>query len=520
MEEIMSQKQRYTKQNQIHTKKVMIIAIVVLTLILAVCSILLSSLKAKDEQKQQAILSGNFNSIKDILEYYGCRYIGMKEEATEGFKVDIDTEFKYDLYEEESSNQKFYENVINKIAEFLNYNSFQMFDDSKEEKIHIRVICNHGKIETISINGIEDYFIYMDSQISLKKYKEIKTTELSIQAPELLNCIQNNWRSSSEFGSRESIFQDYHIYFDEGIRTRFIDGKVYHIIFDKNYVNSVVNGFTVGTESDIIISKIGTPSFQNDDKSIIGYKSNEIYVFFEKDQISIYRNIQEDGFEDFFKLVDEFLEDQYSLLDFMNELTYVWPDYEEYTYNQETVFLSYPNKGIDIKLNYDNIDGIVLYNNIGVSQEIVNQYIEHTEFLAQLQVDNVWNAEMRRFEERQSLSTKCKEYHEKFEKEDDRNRGKIYQYYADLDENENMINLYFVSQDEQFVDCELRESITSYIWLSDSLLAYSRSGKGMYYYDLKNQTKGVLMTGDETYQIKAFQNGVLKYDDKEVLIQF
>lgn len=516
----MSQKERYRKQNEIHTKKTIIITIVVLTLVLAICTVILSSLKIKNEQKQQAILSGNFNSIKDILEYYGCRYIGMKEQATEGFKVDITTEFKVDLYEGEKSNQKFYENVIDKIAEFLHYNSFRLLDNSKQEPIDIRVICNYGKIETISINGIEDYFIYMDSQISLKKYKEIKTTELSIQAPELLNCIQNGWSSSSEFGSRESIFQDYNIYFDEGIRVRFIDGKVYHIIFDKNYVNSVVNGFTVGTESDIIISKIGTPSFQNDDKSIIGYKSNEIYVFFEKDQISIYRNIQEERFDAFFGLVDEFLEEKYSLLEFMNELTYVWPDYEEYTYNEETVFLSYPNKGIDIKLNYDNVDGIILYNNIGVSQEIVNQYIEHTEFLAQLQVDNVFNAEMRRLEERQNLNAKCKEYREKFEKEEDRNRSKRYNYYADLDENEHIINLYFISQDEQFVDCELRESITSYIWLSDSLLAYSRSGKGMYYYDLKNQTKGVILTGDETYQIKAFQNGVLKYDDKEILIQF
>ncbi len=515
----MKQTAKYQNQKEANKKRFMIIAIIILTVMLVFCMVLMSSLKAKNEQKQQAIMSGNFASVKDILEYYGCKFIRIKREETEGFKVNIYTQFKYNLYEDEKSNENFYNNIINKIAEFLNYNSFQMIDNSKEEPIEIQVICSNKKIEKILINNIEDYFIYMDSQISLRKYKEIKKTDLFIQAPEVINCIQNNWNSSTQFGSREAIFQDYFVYFDEGIRTRTIDGKIYNIIFEKNYVNSIVNGFTVGTESDIIISKLGLPTFQNEDKTIIGYKSNEIYVFFEKDQISIYRNLQENDYNEFFKLVDNFLKEQNSLLDFMNELTYLWKDYEEYTYGQETVFLSYPNRGIDIKLNYDNTDGIVLYNNIGVGQDVVNRYLEHTEFVAQLQVDNVYKAEMRRYEKEQNFSKKCAEYQEKFEKEDTRNRGKIYQYYADLDLNENILSLYFISQNEQFVDCQLRESINSYIWINESLFAYSRRGKGIYYYDLKNQTKGTIIAGEEEYKIKSYANGILKYDEKEVFIQ-
>lgn len=516
----MRQKVDYQKLNEVYTKRKIVIGLIILVFVLAFCLALLHSIKIKNEQKEQAIMSGNFASIKDILEHYGCKYIRMKEQATEGFKVDIYTEFKYELYENEKSNEKFYNELINKIADFLHYNSFKMIDNSKKEPIEIQVICQNSKIETIYINGIEDYFIYMDSQISLKKYKEIKTIDLLIQAPEIINCIQNDWNSSTQFGVRKAIFQNYFIYFEEGIRTRIIDGKIYNIVFDKNYVNSIINGFTVGTESDIIISELGKPAFQNEDKSIIGYKSNEIYVFFEKDQISIYRNAREKGYDAFFELTDKFLDNQYSLLEFMNELTDIWPDYEKYIYNQETVFLSYPNKGIDIKLNYDNTDGIILYNNIGVDQKIVNKYLEHTEFLAQLQMDNIYNAEVRRIELQKSLTTKCKEYREKFEKEDDRNRGQSYEYYADLDSNDKIITLYFISQNEQLVDCELRESVNSYLWLSETLLAYSRNGKGIYYYDLKNQTKGILIAGDETYNLKTYQDGILKYDEKEISIQF
>ena len=57
------------------------------------------------------------------------------------------------------------------------------------------------------------------------------------------------------------------------------------------------------------------------------------------------------------------------------------------------------------------------------------------------------------------------------------------------------------------------------MWVNESLLAYSRRGKGIYYYDLKNQTKGTIVAGEEEYKIQSYENGILKYDEKEVFIQ-
>ncbi len=511
---------KYKNENQIHIKRRFITAMIVLTLILGIVSILLGSISQKKQEKEVAIAAGKFNSIKDILEYYDCQYKREKKSQLEEFDLDIYAVFKYDLYDGEKSNEEFYNNIINEIAKFLQYRNFRLIDNQKQEEIEIQVIGDGNKIQIIRINGIEDYFIYKDSQISLSRYKELKTTDLSIQASELIDCLQNNWNSNINIGTRETIFQNYEIYFDEGINLRKINGKIYNIIFTKNYVKPVVNSFTVGENYDIIISKLGTPTFQNEDKTIIGYKSKDIYVFFEKNQISIYRNIQESGFNEFFKLVDQFLEKQYTLLEFMNELTYLWPDYEEYTYDSETVFLSYPNKGIDIKINYDNMDGIILYNNIGVMQEIVNQYLAHTEFVAQLQIDNIYNAELRRYQKEQNLNKKCMQYKEQFEKENNKNAGQLYDYYADTDENNNIVTMYFIAQNDELTNCELREGITSYIWLNEVCFIYSISGKGMYYYDLKNQTKGVIITGDDTFEIKSYENNLLKYDEKEIQIAY
>ena len=106
--------------------------------------------------------------------------------------------------------------------------NFQLID--KENDITIQVICKNGKIASIMINGIEDYFIYMDSQISLKSYEEIPETEFIIESPVLQDCVNNFWNDGTVwFGERDSIFNGYDIYHDEGIRVRTICGKIYNI---------------------------------------------------------------------------------------------------------------------------------------------------------------------------------------------------------------------------------------------------------------------------------------------------
>ena len=510
--------EKYIKQS--NTKKIILISIAILIFLLLIFITAIASITNKNNEKNNEILTGKFSSIKNILEYYGCVYKGEKSSEQQGFRLDIYTSFKYELYDEDKSNEKFYNSVIEKIAEFLNYNSFRLIDTNKSEPIEIKVICDKTKIQTIYINDIEDYFIYMDSKFSISKYNQLKVTEFNIQSPELQECISSNWSTNVNFGSREAIFQNYYIYLDEGIEVKRISGKIYNIVFTKNYGKPVVNGFTIGEKYDIIISRMGKPTFQNEDGSIIGYKGKDIYVFFSDNQISVYRNTPESGYDEFFELADKLIDKEYSVLEFMNELTYLWPDYEEYTYTQDTVFLTYPNKGIDVKINYDNTDGIVIYNNIGVEQDIVNRYLEHTEFVAQLQIDNIFNSEKRRIKKENEFSNNCKEYMEKYESEDTRNRGNLYNYYAKLDTNDQIIAIYFIPNSNNYAKCELQDNVDTYIWLNEFCLAYSIKGKGIYYFDLANQVKGVIKTGDDDFEIKSYENNILTYGDNQISITY
>ena len=185
-------------------KKIIIILMIILVSIFCILMMIQNYIKIRNARIQNAIITGNFDSIKDILEYYDCKYINEKKSDLEGFSVDIYTNFKCNLYDDEESNEEFYNKVINQIAKFLRYSSFRMIDDSKTEKIEIKVICDGKKIKTIIINDIEDYFMYMDSQIDAKKYKTIKETEIVVESPEVLKCIENNWEKNIDFGTKEA----------------------------------------------------------------------------------------------------------------------------------------------------------------------------------------------------------------------------------------------------------------------------------------------------------------------------
>lgn len=496
-------------------KKIIIILMIILVSIFCVLMMIQNYIKIRNTRIQNAIITGNFNSIKEILEYYNCKYIKEKKSDLEGFSFDIYTEFKYGLYDEEKSNEEFYNKVINKIAEFLNYKSFRMIDESKNEKIEIKVICDGRKIKTIIINDIEDYFMYMDSQIDAKKFKTISEIDISIESPELIKCIENDWNKSIDFGTKEAIFQNYDIYLDEGIRVRCLYDRVYNVVFSTKYAQNVVKNLNSSSKYDIIIRELGEPSFHNSNNSLIGYKSKDMYIFFSDGEISVYRNTKE-NYDKFFELVDDFLDEKYSFVEFMNELTYKWPDYETYQYSGNSLFMTYPTKGIEIKLNYDNTSGIIFYNNIGFDMKKAKEYLQNTDFISQMRIDSIYNAELRRINIKKELKSKCLDFTQNYEEEDSRNHGKIYDYYMDFDSNKNIQAVYFISQSDEYSNNQLIENINSYIWINETTFVYSKAKRGIYSFDLSTGNKSVITTGKDMFNINSYQDGVLNYDETSI----
>ena len=467
------------------------------------------------------LIYDNLTTIKQVIEYHGSKYISEEESNDNNYSLDVYLEFKVKPYEDDNtSNEEYYNELLEDSAKVLYYKNFRMIDEKND--ITVEVICKNGKIDSIIINGIEDYFIYMDSQISMREYKEISKTEITVQSEVLQNCINNSWNTGVYFGERDSIFDEYYIYFDEGLEVRTIDNMIYNVIFTNKYQGNVVNNTYPGMQLENVEDLMGEPTFKDEDLGILGYKGENIYVFFTETEISIYRVTTADT-DDFFDLADRYLNEELDFLEFMNELTYLWLDYSEYTYDSESVFIAYPLKGVEIKLNYgDDLNGIYIYNNIKTNLSRVENYFDNTDFVARLQIDSVFEAEKRRVSKNQSLLKLCNEYKESLN-EEKRNiigENSNYDIYPELDNNGLIYEMKFISKFDNTPNRELSDTINSYLWLDNNNFLYSKKGKGMYVYNLETGTVRRILTGTEDYELKGFENGILKYDDTEIEFQY
>lgn len=95
---------------------------------------------------------------------------------------------------------------------------------------------------------------------------------------------------------------------------------------------------------------------------ILGYKGNDVYVFFTEDEISVYKVIEEYSSTEFAKLMSELLEDK-NIKKFVGSVTDIWPDYDYYEYDSNYVYLRYALKGIEIKFNVSANHGVTVYSN-------------------------------------------------------------------------------------------------------------------------------------------------------------
>lgn len=513
-------KNGYYKDQNNKSYKFILVVLFVMVFILLCLLIAVGILKSNNNEPDTQISFDNLTTVKEVIEYYGSTYISEKSSVKNYLYMDYYLILKYLPYnEDDTSNEKYYNDLLRTIARVIGYRSFAMID--KQNNIEIEVICDDGKISKITINGIEDYFIYMDSQIDLKTYEEIPITDFSIESQALNECLDKDWSSDIYFGERDSIYDEYYIYVDEGIKARSINNQIYNIVFNTNYKENVVNDLFVGIDFKNIRATLGNPSFESDDENIIGYKGKRIYVFFTEDEISIYRNLDIDV-DEFFELADEFLAENIDFLDFMNELTYLWPDYSNYTYTSNSVFLSYPSKGIEIKLNSDDISGILMYNNIKSSLTKVGRYLENTNFVSRLKIDATFETEKRRVDKIKSDRERCKEYIESLDEETKKitKESLNYEIYPEKDSAGNIYSMKFISKDNKHVNREINDSITSYLWVTSDYFIYSKKQKGIYFFDLNTGKVTRLISGDNDYELKGLDGRILKYDSAEITLEY
>lgn len=201
-------------------------------------------------------------NLKELLKKFNCTFIKQKESSVENVKIDIYLKFGKELYEGEKSNERYFIDLIQTLAKFEKYQNFRLVDEEKQ--IYIVALADENKtmLDKIYINGQSNYFGNSDSKLALKNQVEPKITHIQILSKEVNSLIKNGWqRKAVDFGTRETIYEDYYYYFDEGIKVKIIAAKVYNIIFTSNYKTQVVKGITTAMNQEEVISSLGTPNF-------------------------------------------------------------------------------------------------------------------------------------------------------------------------------------------------------------------------------------------------------------------
>lgn len=517
-------------ENKKDKKIIKIIVSIIIVLVISLIFVIIRlSLERKNEaQEIERVKSyttiDDFKTVEEVAKYLECDYIKQEKSKEENYKLDIYIKIKILPYTDDSSNEVFYNNLVSYCAKVLKFDNFRIID--KEHSITIEVVCNKEKenIKSIIINGESNYFAKRDSEAQVKNYKEIKQTDITIQSDILKNLINNKWRlKESDIGTKESTFNSYDIYFDEGIEVRKVDNKVFNIVFTDKYKQSVANNITTATSKEDIIKILGTPTFEDEYTKTIGYKGKDIYLFYNQyeHQISIYPVIENYETEEFAKCVTKYLNGE-SITDLINDIKEIWSDYDICKIQEDKIILQYSLKGLCISINDGNENGVVFYNNYkgNISEDIdfksvLNGEKELPDKLFMNNEDLVYNYEIIKMSE---YFGKQIELNEDINNNEKKYKSSKFHIYAKNNGNDEYL-IQLISKDNECPDVEIKEYINYYMWLDDYNLVYSIKNKGIYVFNTKYRKYGTILTGDEEFKLTELENGILKYDEKTIKLK-
>lgn len=513
-------------KNLDNKKAIIIISctLIVLLILLIVIKIVVS--KQRDEEKIIEQINSytsidDFKTIEEVAKYLECDFIKQTNSREKEYDIDIYMKIKVTPYIEDESNERFYDKLILYSANVLKYQSFRIID--KKNDITIEVVCDkeNKTIKNKIINGEINYFAKHDSYIEMKNMESTKETNFNIQSSILEKVIQNDWKDiKEEFGTKESIFNQYDIYFDEGIEVRKVSDKIFNIIFTENYKEDIVNDIKTSTSKENIIKILGEPTFSNEQFDFIGYKGKDIYLFYNsRKEISIYRVEKDYDSTRFAQIVDNYLEnkDQEKLVKDIKE---EYGDFDVYDNSSQGTILQYTLKGIQINFRKGVSSGIQIYKNYSgtiykdINLETIKNNKELPDNIFVNNQDLVEKREIERLENIDMIITNLN-IERKNSKEETSQSNMFYTLKTKMSGNSYKIQ--FISIDGKNANSELRESVDYYIWIDDYNFIYSVKNKGIYLYNLKLRKYAEIVTGkNEEFKIIEYKDKILKYDDKSI----
>lgn len=409
-------------------KIVLIVSIVLFLIILIIANKVAEKKKIEDE-KENYYANKVYNSIEDfktveeVLIFKGVEYIKDEKASDDEYNVDIYVKLKYPLYTEEEDKEQYYTNMMVLLANVLNYQNFRVIDNEKQIILGTTCDSKNKVVNAITVNGDRNYWRKQRNKTNITKIEAPNTTDMQIQSTEIKQLINNDWkRNKLGIDVTKNKIGNYEIFSEKGLEVRTVYKKVFNIVFTKQYNKPIVNNIEPGTDLYKVEEILGTPIYGGTYIGVMGYKSDDIYIFFTTEDISVYRVEKEyEGLEDFFVLIEKF-ERERSVKEFVNGITDIWPDYDVYIWDKNYVDLRYTLKGVQIQFNVSNMDGIIYDENYTTEirkdltlQDIKNDITKLPKFTYFQNESNIWEVEYQRFYDKTEVDYTDEEVYEEIE---------------------------------------------------------------------------------------------------------
>lgn len=512
-----------------NNKKAILIISVILLILITVLFIALAILKSQNEKNKMIEQVKTYTSIEDfktleeVATYLECNFIKQINSKSENCDIDVYIKIKYQPYTDGKSNKGFFDKLVLYSANVLRYQNFRIIDSKNDITIEVQCDKEKQKVKSMAINGEINYFAKYDSYSEIKNIDNEQTVNFDIQSAILKKIIDKNWQvTSRDIGTIESCFEQYDIYFDEGIKVREVENKVFNIVFTNKYKENIVNNIKTTTSKDDIIKILGEPIYSDKTTDCIGYKGKDIYVFYNtKKEISIYKIEKDFESSEFAKMVDTYLENK-DENKFVQDVKNKYKDFDKYENDSNGILLQYSAKGIALKFKRGFSKGLYIYNNYTGTiykdinlEKIVenvslpdNIFVKNENLVAKCEFDRITNINNLIF----SASA------EKFNNSEISRSSKFYTSATKIEDNGYKIK--FISADGNYPDTELKEHVDYYIWIDDFNFVYSIKNKGIYLYNLsvRKYVKLAESTKEE-FKIIEYKNNVLKYDEKSIKLK-
>lgn len=513
--------------NEKKRKKILIIFAIAFILIISwVIYIVISEIN-----KYEFVSVYDLTDLDSVLEYYEINLISRQDDTSNDknkeYEIYLYVNYPYNTYTDNKINEAFFMESSEQIARVCRYKNILVVDESKALKVGIKSI--NGAFNKIIVNEDENYFSNLKTRLELENMNISDGKEYNVNSKELNAAINSNFGTNVNFGTKESIFDDYDIYFDEGIEVKNISNGIFNIVFTSKYKGNIIEDLNTSSSFDEIKAKLGEPVYSDTAGTVIGYKAKNYYIYFSKGQASIYPIKSYDTAE-FAKYITEFQSNK-SAQTLVNNISEIWPDYDYFNNGSKYIDLRYTLKGVKITFNMGENNGITLYNNFNgkVTNEINYSqildgsvttpqyiYIKNSNLTLENEIDRVsgvHNTEksLNDFNYRKANRNEYGVNHNDQEQISDEFKRTSSKYFIISESSKK----YIISLNNENPNSQI-DNADSLIWLDDDNLAYSISGEGIYIYNATSRTTRELVKGNDKFIIKNYENNTLSYDDKSI----